>query len=79
MPPYDLVVSRMERRPYVAGDRSVKVPPKLSAPHYHLNLRCLQEVDPLFNIQSLKVPEEVQATLTEIHKEYLLHNFGYQF
>ena len=40
-PPDDLIVSRMECRPFVAPDGTVKVPSKLSAVHYHFKMECL--------------------------------------
>ena len=44
-PPNNLIVNRMKCRPYVAPDKSVKVPFKPSASHYHLSEECLKAAD----------------------------------
>ena len=70
-PPNDLIVSRMECRPFVSPDRSVKVPSKPSASHYHLNKECLTAADTNFDPRAIVLPPDVKRGLTPQHYNVL--------
>ena len=70
-PPNDLIVSRMECRPFVAPDRSVKVPSKPSASHYHLSNECLTAADANFDPKAIVLPPDVKRRLTPQHYSML--------
>ena len=50
-PPHDLIVSRLECRPFVTSEGTVKVPTKPNSSHYHFNVKCLTTADPNFSKQ----------------------------
>lgn len=52
-PPQDLIVSRLECRPFVAPDGSVKVSSTAKNAHYHLRFECLTKADSSFSPQCL--------------------------
>lgn len=70
-PPHDLIVSRLECRPYMNPDKTVKTPKTPSNAHYHLRIECLKAVDPGFNLHGLVIPEDVKDKLSSQHKEHL--------
>ena len=74
--PQDLIVARLECRPYIATDGSVKVPTKPSCSHYHLKIDCLVAADAKFNPRNIVLPLEVRECLKNNHKELLLNDFG---
>ena len=47
-PPYDIVVARMEQRPYPDHNGTLRTPTKFSASHYHVFLTCIQAGEPNF-------------------------------
>ena len=71
LPPYDLIIARMEQRPFVTGDGFVKVPSKMSNSHYHLRWECLQLADPTFNPANIVTPSDVRAKLTTTSQRIL--------
>jgi hypothetical protein len=71
LPPHDLIVSRLECRPYTTPEKVVKVPTTPSNAHYHLRMECLTATDPEFNPRSLVVPEELKEKLSIQHKALL--------
>ena len=73
--PDDLIVCRMERRPFVASDGAVKVPAKPSAAHYHLNLECLTAAAANFDPSSIVIPPDIKKNLTPQHYA-VLSKFG---
>ena len=76
-PPNDLIVSRLECRPFVAPDGSVKVPSSPKNSHYHLAKECLTNTDPSFTPSMLFVPDDVKTALSQHHKD-VLRKFGLQ-
>ena len=74
-PPHDLVVSRLEYRPFVTPEGTVKVPTKPSCSHYHLNVKCLTTADPNFRPQSIVLPPDVKRSLKD-HHYTVLSTFG---
>ena len=74
-PPSELIVSRMECRPFVAPSGSIKVPAKLSAAHYHLNKHCLIAADVNFDPNSVVLPPDVKRGLKPEHYR-VLSEFG---
>ena len=62
-PPDDLIVSRMECRPFVAPDGTVKVPSKPSAVHYHFKMECLSAASPSFHPSTMVLPSEYMSVL----------------
>jgi len=73
--PDDLIVCRMEHRPFVASDGAVKVPAKPSTSHYHLKMECLTEAAANFDPNSIVLPPDVQKNLTPQHYT-VLSEFG---
>jgi len=67
MPPNDLIVSRMERRPFVAPDGTVRLPSKSSASHYHLKMECLTAACASFDPRDIVTPPDVSKRLTPQH------------
>lgn len=70
-----LIVSRLERRPFVAPDGSVKVPASAKNSHYHLSMNCLTNADPSFLPQNLQLPNELKAVLS-VEQLSILAKFG---
>jgi len=73
--PDDLIVSRMECRPFVASDGTVKMPAKPSASHYHLNVDCLTAASASFNPNSIVLPSDIKKNLKSQHYA-VLSKFG---
>ena len=46
-PPYDIVISHMERRPFKDTSGTVRTPTRPSAAHYHLKIMCVRIADPV--------------------------------
>ena len=76
-PPHDLIIARLECRPFVGSDGSVKVSSTAKNSHYHLKVDCLVRADPTFSPQRLVLTHEVKKNLAEIHKAYLLNYIGF--
>ena len=74
-PPSDLIVSRMECRPFVTPGGSVKVPAKPSAAHYHLNKHCPTVADVNFDPNSVVLLPDVKRGLKPKHYR-VLSEFG---
>jgi uncharacterized lipoprotein YbaY len=55
-PPHDLLVSRLERRPFKSPTGEMKTPWKPSHAHYHLDMGCIQAADSTFLPSSLVFP-----------------------
>ena len=76
-PPYDLCVSRLERRPYWhEASRSWCSPTRESNSHYCAKVSCLQANNPGFIGPSLVIPPEIAHQLSEIHRNYLTAEFS---
>ena len=72
--PYDVVIRHLEVRPvYDRQTNGWYLPPgnKKSNAYYHIDSKCVQRVHKLFDKTSVKIPVEVQAVLSEGHKEVL--------
>lgn len=72
----NLVVSRLECRPFVSPDGSVKVPKTPKNSHYHLSMECLTNADPSFHPQKLQLPNELKVTLSGEQMDSL-RKFGF--
>ena len=66
-PPDDLIVSRLECRPFVAPDGQVKIPTTPKNSHYHAAPTCLLKADPFINLSSVVMPDHVANKLITIH------------
>ena len=75
-PPYDLVVSRKECRPYKSQGGQFKSPSAASNSHYHVNLHCIRAADPAFNPVALVIPDDVRTYLQDIHRGFLYATLG---
>ena len=69
----DLIVSRLECRPFVAPDGSVKVLKTPKNSNYHLSISCLRKAD---TCDALLLPEEIKTALGHSHKQLLSSEFG---
>ena len=76
-PPFDLIVSRMECRPFRLPDNSIRVLSNASNAHYHLRMECLKAADPGFNPLNMVLPHDVKVKLSAEHKQLLSSNFGF--
>lgn len=77
-PPNDIVVARLERRPYF--DKSSGTwcqPQKETNSHYHMKLSCVVKVEPLFMPSTLQV--STNLNLLPVHKELISTEFGVTF
>lgn len=71
-PPYDLVVARLECRPYFNKQKQEMVTPRTASnAHYHLSMPCIIAGDPLFDPQRMVIPPDVADKLQDAHKCYL--------
>ena len=77
-PPYDIVISHMERRPFKDTSGTVRTPTRPSAAHYHLKIMCVRIADPQFMSSSLHIPPDIATLLTVVHKQHLLQEFQLQ-
>jgi len=68
-PPHDLIVSRLERRPYRNATGQLTTPYNPSNAHYHLDMGCIKAADSTFVASSLVIPGSVMCQLTQAHKE----------
>ena len=75
-PPDNLIVSRLECRPFIAPDGAVKVTTTPKNSHYHLNMECLTKADASFKPQCLVLPDDLKGKLLNEHKSYLSDKFG---
>ena len=75
-PPFDIVVARVERRPYRDAGGTLKYPARPSAAHYHFRLSCIRSAEPSFSLLSLVVPMDITTQLTAQHKHPLQLDFG---
>ena len=75
-PPHDLIVSRLERRPYRNAMGELTTPFKPSNAHYHLELGCILAADSTFIPSSLVIPGSVMCQLTPAHKDKLNSKLG---
>ena len=79
-PPFDLIVSRLECRPYFCKQKQEVTTPKTpSNSHYHADFSCIRSADPTFQSTQLVIPPEVQSKLLPVHKEHLRWQFGLRF
>ena len=62
--PDDLIVYRMECRPFVATDGAVRISAKPSASHYHLKMECLTAATGNFDPKGIVLPPDVKNNLT---------------
>jgi len=69
--PFDLIVSRIECRPFRSPDNSIRVPSNPSNAHYHLRMECLKAADPGFNPLNMVLPHDVKVKLSAEHKQLL--------
>lgn len=77
-PPNDLIICRMECRPFISPDGTVKVPSKPSASHYHFNSECLSVASSNFDPSAIVLPEVVKKNLKPEHYA-LLAKFGIEY
>ena len=73
LPPHDLIVSRLECRPYMTPDKVERVPKTASNAHYHLRMECLKAADPVFNSRCMSIPEDVKDhSMTHFCQRFIL-------
>ena len=76
-PPYDLVVARLECRPYFSKQKNDYITPKTpSNSHYHADMLCIRSADPSFQGNHLIIQVDVQNELLPIHKDHMRRQFG---
>ena len=75
-PPHDLIISRLERRPFMNQVGMLHTPWTPSHAHYHLDMRCIRAADSSFVPSSLVFPGSVRLQLQHSHKEKLMAQFG---
>ena len=75
-PPHDLIVARLERRPFVNTTGDLSTPWKPSHAHYHLDMGCIRAADNTFVPSSLAIPPSVEMQLLPSHKDKLQAKFG---
>ena len=75
-PPYDLIVCRLERRPFKNAAGELTTPWKPSHAHYHLDIGCIKAADSSFLPSSLAIPGSVRLLMQPVHKEKLFTQFG---
>lgn len=76
-PPYDLCVSRLDKRPYWhESSRSWFSPTRESNLYYCAKLSCLQVSNPGFIGSSLVIPPDIVHQLSKIHRNYLTTEFS---
>ena len=71
LPPFDLTISRAERRQFRDNKGNLVTPLSEQAAHYHLSINCIKAVEPAFIPQSLLVPHDVHPKLNAIHLHVL--------
>jgi len=77
-PPNDIVVARLERRPYFDKTSGTwSQPQKETNIHYHLKLSCVVKADPLFVPSTLQVSTDLD--LLPVHMELISTEFGVTF
>ncbi|MEW8544914.1 MAG: hypothetical protein AB2693_15415 [Candidatus Thiodiazotropha sp.] len=72
--PYDVVIRHLEVRPvYDRQSNGWYLPPgnKKSNAYYHIDSKCVQKIHKTFDKNIVKIPVEVQAVLSDSHKEVL--------
>lgn len=74
-PSYDIVVARLEKRPYRDQSGMLKTPYRASAAHYHARLACVSAGDPSFIPYSLVIPPDVSVQLSLLHRQHLQQEF----
>lgn len=75
-PPNDIVIVRLERRPYFDKTSGTWCyPQKETNSHYHLKLSCVVKTEPLFVPSTLQLPLELIECLTPVHLELLATEF----
>ena len=77
-PPHDIVVARLETRPFRDQSGNLKTPSRASAAHYHARLACVRAGDPSFIPSSLVISADIAMVLSTQHRELLLFEFGLQ-
>ena len=65
--PYNVVVARLEQRPFRDSTGVLKTLSRPSAAHYHVRLTCIRTADPNFVPNSLVIPGDVASILTLQH------------
>jgi hypothetical protein len=75
-PPFNVVVARMEKRPFRDVTGNVRTPTRPSNAHYHLKLQCTQIAEPSFVPSALSFPEDVVNYLNDTHHSYIYQEFG---
>ena len=76
--PYNVVVARLEQRPFRDSTGVLKTLSRPSAAHYHVRLTCIRTADPNFVPNSLVIPGDVASILTLQHQVLLRFEFGLQ-
>lgn len=74
--PYDLVVARLECRPYRAAGGETMTPSQPSNSHYHVSLQCIRSAEPTFSPVTLVIPDDVHSSLSEAHKQFINSALG---
>jgi hypothetical protein len=75
-PPMDIILVRKERHLYYNAVNQRQQLSALSNVHYHANVVCPRLKFPLFEPNSVEVPEEVRSKLLPEHWLFLLQTFG---
>lgn len=78
LPPFDLVIARMEKRSYRDSSGVLRTPTRPSASHYHLKLVCVKAIEPNFipTTESLQVSNDILPLLTLQHRQHIHQEFG---
>ena len=71
LPPFDLAISRAERRQFRDNKGNLVTPRSEQAAHYRLSINCVKAVEPAFITQSLLVPHDVRPKLSAVHLHVL--------
>ena len=75
-PPFNMVIARLEMRPFRDSTGTLRTPSRPCAAHYHLRLACIRAADPNFISSTLTIPNDVALDLSSIHHEYLHVEFS---
>ena len=74
--PYDLCISRLEKRPFWnEASRSWCTPSRETNAHYCIKVNCICFVCPMFIPSTLTIPPDIFMKLSDVHKTYLAHEF----
>ena len=74
-PPFDLTISRAERRQFRDTNGTLVTPRRETVCHYHCSVTCVKSVDPTFHPSFLHVPDDIKNKLQDLHVNYLQTEF----